>query len=102
MVKVGFLVKLVAKEDQVESVRAFLEDALPLAQDEAETIAWFAVRHDERTFYIFDVFPDEQGRKAHFEGRIADLLKARWSSLLSQPPSVRELDVVVAKMPGLD
>jgi hypothetical protein len=54
------------KEDEVAS---FLEGALPLAQQEDATTAWFATRLGPSTFGIFDVFPDESGRDAICPGR---------------------------------
>jgi hypothetical protein len=39
-------------------VASFLEGALPLAEQEEATSAWFAIRLGPSTFGIFDVFPD--------------------------------------------
>jgi quinol monooxygenase YgiN len=100
MVTVGVLARLEAKPGKEDEVQSFLEGALPLAQDEQETVAWFAVRLGPSTFGIFDVFPDEAGRQAHLSGPIADALMARADELLSQPPSIETHDVLAAKLPG--
>ena len=44
MVTVGLLVRLEAKPGKEEEVNAFIAGALPLAQQEAGTTAWFALR----------------------------------------------------------
>ena len=97
MLKVGLLVKLVAKANQAAEVESFLRDALPLAEQEGSTLAWFAFKSDPGTFYIFDAFPDENGRSTHLEGQIAQALKARWETLLSEPPTIAQVDILAAK-----
>ena len=52
------------------------------------------------TFGIFDAFPDEAGRQAHLTGRVAAALMAQASDLLAQPPSIEQVDVLAAKLPG--
>jgi hypothetical protein len=77
-----------------------LEGALPLAQAEDETIAWFAVKIDNTTFGIFDVFPGPGGRQAHLDGPIAAALMSNADELLSAPPDIKPIDVLAAKLPG--
>ena len=100
MVTVGVLARLEAKPGKEAEVQSFLEGALPMAQDESETVAWFAVRLGPSTFGIFDVFPDESGREAHLTGPIAVALMAHADELLAQPPSIEKHDVLAAKLPG--
>ena len=59
MVKVGLLVRLEAKPGKEAEVGGFIEGAVALANREASTIAWFAVRLGPSTFGVFDVFPDD-------------------------------------------
>lgn len=59
MVTVGVLARLEAKPGKEAEVASFLEGALPLAQQEEATTAWFATRLGPSTFGIFDVFPNE-------------------------------------------
>ena len=77
MVTTGLIVRLTAKAGQVDELAAFLRDALPLVQEEPETIAWFAVAIGEASFAIIDAFPDEQGRQAHLDGPVAAALFGR-------------------------
>jgi quinol monooxygenase YgiN len=99
MVTTGLLVRLEAKPGKDEELETFLLDALPLVQDEPETVAWFAVRAGSTSFAIIDVFPDEAGRRAHLEGAVAAALGEKASDLLSQPPTIENLDVLAAKLP---
>jgi quinol monooxygenase YgiN len=100
VVKVGLLVRLVAKPGKESIVAEFLASALPLAQAEAGTVTWFAIRMSESEFGIFDAFPDDSGRKAHLNGPIAAALMAKASELLSEPPKIESVEVLAAKMPG--
>jgi hypothetical protein len=56
MVTVGLLVTLVAKPGKEGELAAFVASAVPLAQAEPETTAWFAMKVDASTFGIVDVF----------------------------------------------
>jgi quinol monooxygenase YgiN len=100
MVTVGLLATLVAKADKVDELASFLSSALPLAQAENDTIAWFAIQIDEVTFGIFDVFPGNEGRQAHLDGPIAAALMAKADELLDAPPDIKPIDVLAAKLPG--
>jgi len=100
MVTVGLLVRLVAKPGKEAEVTSFLEGGLALVQQEPATIAWFAVRLGPSEFGIFDVFPDDAGRQAHLEGRVAAALMAQAPELLAQPPVIEPVDVLAAKLPG--
>src|SRR5579872_5426724 len=99
MVKVALLVRLVAKPGKEEEVAAFLSSALPLAQAEAATIVWFALRISKDEFAIFDAFPDDAGRKAHLNGPIAAALMAKADELLAEPPRIDPVDLLAAKLP---
>ena len=100
MVKVGLYARLEAKLGKEEEVAQFLAGALPLAEKEPATTAWFAIRMGHSTFGIFDVFPDEAGRQAHLSGPIASSLMAKASELLSEPPKIAKVDVLAAKLQG--
>jgi quinol monooxygenase YgiN len=100
MVKVAFVARLVAKQGKEEEVAALLSGALPLAQAEPKTIAWFAFRVSKNEFGIFDAFPDEAGRKAHIEGRIAAALMAKADELLAVPPKIEPVDLLATKLPA--
>jgi quinol monooxygenase YgiN len=98
MVIVGVLARLEAKPGREEEVARFLEGALPLAQQEEATTAWFAIRMGPSTFGIFGVFPDEPGREAHLAGPIAAALIQRADELLNEPPMIEKVDVLASKL----
>ena len=74
--------------------------ALPLANAELATTAWFALQFGPSTFGVFDAFADEEGRQAHLRGPIAAALMENAAALLSVPPSMEKVDVLAAKLPG--
>ena len=77
MVTVGLLVTMQAKPGKEDELAEFLASALPLAQAEPETTAWFAIKIDASTLGIVDVFPHAAGRQAHLDGPIAAALMQR-------------------------
>ncbi|MGZ3421158.1 MAG: putative quinol monooxygenase [Polyangiales bacterium] len=99
MVKVALLARIVAKPGKEEEVAALLSGALPLAQAEPATISWFAFRMSKTEFGIFDTFPDDAGRKAHLNGKIAAALMAKAPELLAEPPKIDGVDLLAAKQP---
>lgn len=99
MVTVALYVQLEAKPGKESEVEQFLKSGLAIVQEEPETTAWFALRLGPSTFGIFDAFPDESGRQAHLTGRVAAALMAKASELLAQPPDIRKVDVLAAKLP---
>jgi quinol monooxygenase YgiN len=98
-VKLGLFVRLHARAGKEQELATFLASALPLANEEQGTTAWFAVQFDASTFAIFDVFGDEAGRNAHLSGRIAAALMAKAGELLAEPPKIEKHDVLAAKLP---
>ncbi len=98
MAEPALFVRLQAKPGKAEEVEQFLRDALPLAQEEPDTTAWFAIRSGSN-FAIFDVFPNEAGRQAHLSGKVAAALKQKAGELLEQPPVMEKVQVLAAKLP---
>jgi quinol monooxygenase YgiN len=98
MVTVGLFVRLMATPGKEAEVTEFLRQALPLVENEPATMSWFAVRFGPTGFGIFDVFPDDTGRRAHLAGRVASALGTRAADLLSEPPIIEEVDVIASKL----
>jgi len=96
-VSTAIVAKLVAKPGREEDVAGLLAGALPLAEAEPATVAWFALRTDATTFWIVDAFPDDAGRQAHLDGQIAAALMANADELLAEPPDIRPADVLAVK-----
>src|SRR5207253_8209120 len=74
MQTVGLLVTLTAKAGREDDVAAFLANARSLAEQEEQTIVWYALRLDQQRFAIFDAFASATGRDAHLRGPIAAAL----------------------------
>lgn len=98
MVRVGLLVRLQAKPGKEAEVARFLESGLALANQEAATPIWFALRLGPATFGIFDAFADDAGRKAHLAGQIAAALMAKAPELLAAAPQIEPVDILAAKI----
>jgi quinol monooxygenase YgiN len=98
MVKLALYVRLEAKPGKEKELEDFLRQGGSLAQQEQQTIAWFAIRMGPSTFGIFDAFNDEAGRQAHLSGRTALMAKA--PELLAQEPKIEKIDIVASKLPG--
>ena len=99
MITKGLIVRLEAKADQHEAVAAFLRDALPLVQEERETVSWLAFQTGASSFAIVDVFADEDGRRAHLAGAVAAALEEKGLELLAAPPRIESVDVLASKLP---
>jgi quinol monooxygenase YgiN len=100
MISTALFVRLEAKPGKEEEVASFLKSGFALVQQEPATVAWFGIRLGPSTFGIFDAFPDEAGRQAHLNGRVAAALMAKAGDLLSHPPTIEKADVLAAKLPG--
>jgi quinol monooxygenase YgiN len=97
MVKFALLARVEAKPGKEEAVENFLKSALPLAEEEKDTISWYALRIGPSTFGIFDTFNDEEGREAHLSGKIAAALMEHASELLSAPPTIEKVELLAVK-----
>jgi quinol monooxygenase YgiN len=100
MPTVALFVRLEAKPGKEDEAAAFLKQGLQLANQEATTPVWFALRLGPTTFAIFDAFKDEAGRQAHLTGPIAKALMAHAPNLLATPPVIERLEVLGAKLPN--
>jgi quinol monooxygenase YgiN len=99
MVKTALYVHLEAKPGKETEVQKFLEGGLALVNQQPATTAWFAIKMGPSTFGIFDAFPDEAGRDAHLNGKVAAALIAKAGELFATPPKIEKIDVLAAKLP---
>ena len=97
MIKLALFARLEAKPGKESAVAKFLESGLALANQEAMTPIWFALKLSPTTFGVFDAFHDENGRQAHLAGPIAQALMAQAPELLSAPPMIERIDVLGLK-----
>ena len=99
MLTLGLFVRLEAKPGKEQELAAFLMQGLQLANQEATTPLWFALRIGPATFAIFDAFADEAGRQSHLNGPIAKALMAQAPNLLAAAPVTERVEVLGAKLP---
>jgi quinol monooxygenase YgiN len=97
--KEALWVALEAKAGKEQELEDFLAGALRLVQAEPATITWYALRMGPGKFGIFDTFPDEAGRQAHLQGKVAAALMAKAEELLAKPPRIEKVSLLAAKMP---
>lgn len=97
MVKFALLARVEAKPGKEAAVENFLKSALPLAEEEMDTVSWYALRIGPSTFGIFDTFENEEGREAHLAGKIAVALMEHASELLAAPPTIEKVDLLAVK-----
>ena len=95
----AIVARLAARDEAADEVASFLAGAVDLANQEAGTIVWFALRTDATTFWIVDAFPGEDERQAHLQGEIAATLMAEADRLLASPPEILPAEVLDAKVP---
>jgi quinol monooxygenase YgiN len=100
MLKVSLFVRLEAKPGKQDELAAFLMQGLKLANQEATTPLWLALRFGPTSFAIFDSFEDEGGRQTHLSGPIAKALMAQAPTLLASAPVIERVDVLGAKVPN--
>jgi quinol monooxygenase YgiN len=100
MLKLALFARLEAKPGKEQDVIELLNNGLALANQEAKTLMWFALRLGPTTFAIFDAFADEAGRQTHLGGPIAKALMANAPALLAEPPSIEPAEVLGAKLPA--
>jgi quinol monooxygenase YgiN len=93
----GLLLTFAPKSGHEDQVADFLRGALPIVQDEAGTIAWFAIRLPDGRHGIFDVFEDNRGRIAHMAGGVPRELMKHALTLLGGIPDMDLLNVVAAE-----
>jgi quinol monooxygenase YgiN len=97
-VSLSLLARLEAKPGKEAELEALLRGAVALAVEESKTVHWFALKMGPTTFGVFDTFADEEGRKAHLEGRIAAALVAKAPELLASPPVIERVDIIGSKV----
>ena len=102
MPKLALYVHLKAKPGLSSEVASFLTSALPLAQQERDTVSWYAFAEDDSSFGIFDTFDTEAARQAHLDGPIAKALMAKAlmakaGELVSEPPAIHKIDILADK-----
>jgi quinol monooxygenase YgiN len=97
MSRVSIWAQLEAKPGKEKEVEEFLKSAQALAEREAGTLSWYAIKMGPGKYGIFDTFADENGRNAHLNGEIAKALFAKAGELLAKAPEISKPEVLAVK-----
>jgi len=98
MLSLGLFVRIEAKSGKEEEVAVLLKQGLQMANQEATTPLWFALRLGPSTFGVFDAFPNDSGRQTHLNGPIAKALMANGPNLFASPISIEKTEILGAKI----
>lgn len=96
----AFYIEIEARPGKEAEVETMLRDIRDCVEDEPATGPWYAVRHSETKFAIFETFPNLAGRQAHIDGGGGDIFRdvRRMNAILVRPAHVRKVDVLLSKM----
>jgi len=97
MAKYALYVPLKAKAGKEADVEAFLKQGASMAQAEAGTVTWYALKESDGAYAVFDTFDDEAARDAHLNGPIAKALMAKAAELFSGPLQIHRIEIVANK-----
>lgn len=95
----AFYILIEARPGKGDEVLQMLRDIRGCVEGEPATGPWYAVRHSEHVFAIFEVFPDLAGRNAHVRGGGGDIFRdvERMNRILARPAHVQKVDVLLSK-----
>lgn len=98
------LITFKAIPGQERALADLLTSAASIVQEtEPHTIFWIALKFDDETYGIFDLFEDESARAEHFSGQVATILKKRAKDLVSDGwengiiPNIENFTIVASK-----
>jgi len=97
MGRLAIWAQLEAKPGKENDVEQFLKSAQRLAEREAGTISWYAIKMGPGKYGIFDTFADESGRNAHLNGEVAKALFAKAEDLFAKPPEIAKPEILASK-----
>ncbi len=99
MDKFSIWVEIKAKAGKEQQVEDFLKSAQSLAEAEPGTTTWYALKMAPGSFGIFDTFADEDGRKAHLTGAIAQaLFSEQTKAMLDGEPQIKQAEILAVKI----
>ena len=95
----AFYIRIEAKPGREAEVVEMLRNIRACVENEPATEPWYAVRHSERVFAIFEAFPNIAGRDAHVAGGGGDIFRDvdRMNRILAEPAHVQKVDILFSK-----
>jgi quinol monooxygenase YgiN len=97
MSKLAIWAQLDAKPGKEKEVEEFLKSAQPMAEREAGTLTWYAIKLAPGKYGIFDTFADENGRNAHLNGEVAKALFDKGKDLFAKSPEISKPEILASK-----
>ncbi len=95
----AFYILIKAQPGRARDIERMLRDIRACVEDEPGTAPWYAVRHSENVFAIFEAFPGIADRNAHVAGGGGDIFRdvSRMNAILERPAHVQKVDILVSK-----
>ena len=94
----GLLLTFKAKSNHEADVEQFFRYAHDVVNNEHNTTAWFAMRTEDGSYGIFDVFPSNEDRFMHLVGPVPRELAKQAFTLMGSMPDVELLTVQAEKI----
>ena len=88
------------RQGQGRDFGEYLVEAKSMADGEAGTLAWYALRNSPNAFAVVAAFADEGGRTAHLAGEAAAGMERLVGRYLDAAPTFRTADVLACKQSG--
>ena len=95
----GFVIRFTATTEGADQFASVLERLLEHVNAETGTTTWIGARSqdDPTSFFIVDLFSDDDARTLHFNGDAAKLLGAEAPGLLAGHPDISRIGLLAGK-----
>ena len=95
----AFYILIEARSGCADQVEQMLRDIRACVEEEPGTGPWYAVRHSDNVFAIFEAFPSIADRNAHVAGGGGDIFRdvERMNAILDRPAHVQKVDILLSK-----
>ena len=95
----AFYIRIQARPGREDEVVRMLRDIHACVKTEPATGPWYAVRHSETVFAIFEAFPTIAARAALVAGGGGDIVRdvKRMNDILANPAHVQKVDILFSK-----
>lgn len=97
MITHALFARFEAQPGKEAAVEELLQQGLALANQEAGTPIWLALKISPQVFGVFDAFATDAQRQEHLAGPIAAALMGQTEELFVRPPEVELIDVLGMK-----
>jgi quinol monooxygenase YgiN len=97
--KPGNIIQFTTSAEGADRFASILDRAAEHVNAETGTTTWFAGRSeaDYASFFLVDLFADDDARNAHFAGRAAALILGEGGPLLTEQPEITGVRLLAGK-----